>query len=71
LKIRGIFEKIYQPKIKIPEIKSTKLNRKDIVYNLSIFNLASMKVNEWKGDIGILIVKRRGRKIASASFSFE
>lgn len=71
MKIRGIFEKIHQPKIKIPDGKSAKLNRKDVVYNLSIFGLSIFKVNEWKGDTGVLIAKRGGKKISSTSFSME
>ena len=71
MKIRGIFEKIHQPKIKIPDAKSTKLNRKDVVYNLSIFALNIFKVGEWKGDTGVLIAKRGGKRISSTSFTMD
>lgn len=66
-----MFEKIHQPKIKIPDCKSTKLNKRDVVYNLSIFALHIFKINEWKGDTGILIAKRGGKQISNLSFSLD
>jgi hypothetical protein len=40
MKIRGVFEKIRQPQLKVRKNEVAKLNRKDVVYKLVLYEVA-------------------------------